>query len=82
MVILNTGTDREVAVRVALQSEALGREFFDSYESLDEIVAAVRRLVESSAEQTSEDGMERIVAVAIVPKASYGDESGYGFGLE
>ncbi len=82
MVTLNTGTDREVAVRGALESEALGREFFDNYDSLDEIVAAVRRLVESSAERTSEHGMERVVAVAIVPKTSYGDESGYGFGLE
>jgi hypothetical protein len=79
MLILNEKTDDEVALRVVLESELFGRDYFDDYETLDEMLVAVKNIVESSANQ--KDGIERTVAIAVVPKQHYGDPSGYGYGL-
>ena len=81
MVVLNEGRDNEVALRVVLESDPHGREYFDNYDNPDEILQAVARLVKSSASEASQDGIERVVSVAIVPKTQFNDESGYGFGL-
>ena len=45
----------EVTIRVFLESETYGREFFDNYDSLDECVQAVARLVESAVKRTQQD---------------------------
>lgn len=85
MVILNKGTPDEVTLRVVLESELHGREYFDHYESLAELLAGHRRLVKRAAKEASKDSIERIVAIAIVPADFYGgddDESGYGYGLD
>lgn len=79
MLVLNQNTDAEVALRVVLESELFGRDYFDDYETLDQMLVAVKNLVESSANQ--KDGVERTVAIAVVPKQLYGDPSGYGYGL-
>lgn len=81
MVILNEGRANEVALRVVLESDASGREYFDDYDTTKEIVKALGRLVNSASKEAAHDGIERIVALAIVPKANYGDPVGYGFGL-
>ena len=85
MVILKQGTPDEVTLRVVLESELHGREYFDHYDTLSELLAGHRRLVKRTAQEASKDSIERIVAVAIVPADYYGgddDESGYGFGLD
>lgn len=82
MLTLNRGTKNEVTLRVVLESDECGREYFDSYDSLDEMVEAVKRLVQSTADHAADDGIERLVGIAVVPKSEYGSEEGYGFGLE
>ena len=82
MLTLNAETDNEVTLRVVLESEECGREYFDSYDGLDEMLEAVKRLVESSADCAADDGIERLVGIAVVPKSEYGNESGYGFDLD
>jgi hypothetical protein len=81
MVVLNQGKTTEVTLRVVLESSFHGREYFDDYDNTREIIEAVKRLVKSACDETANDGIERTVSVAIVPKANYGDESGYGFGI-
>lgn len=85
MVILNQSTPDEVTLRLVLESEIHGREYFDHYGTMTELLAGLRRLLKRAAKEASKDGIERIVAVAVVPADFYGgddDESGYGFGLD
>lgn len=82
MVILNQAKTSEVTLRVVLESEIHGREYFDHYDDMTEIIEAVRALVKSASDEAAHDGIERAVAVAIIPKVNYGDHDGYGFGLE
>lgn len=82
MLKLNAGTTNEVTLRVVLESDECGREYFDNYDSIDEMVDAVRRLAESSADCAADDGIERLVGIAVVPKSEYDTDAGYGFGLE
>ena len=82
MPTINAGTKNEVTLRVVLESEECGREYFDSHGSIDEMLDAVKRLVESSTGCAADDGIERLVGIAVVPKSEYGNESGYGFDLE
>jgi hypothetical protein len=84
MVVLNKGTSDEITLRVVLESEIHGREYFDDFNTLAELFAGHRRLAKQAVKQAAKDGIERIVAVAVVPADFYGgddDESGYGFGL-
>ncbi|MCH7689278.1 MAG: hypothetical protein IH899_21825 [Planctomycetes bacterium] len=82
MLTINAGTKNEVTLRVVLESEECGREYFDGHDSIDDMLAAVRRLAESSADCAADDGVERVVGIAVVPKSEYGNESGYGFDLD
>ena len=82
MLTINAGTKNEVTLRVVLESEECGREYFDGHDSIDDMLAAVRRLAESSSECAADDGVERVVGIAVVPKTMYGYESGYGFDLD
>lgn len=82
MLTLNGGTTNEVTLRVVLESEECGREYFDHFDSLDEMVDAVRRLVESSVGCAKDDGIERLVGIAVVPKSEYENDAGYGVGLD
>lgn len=85
MVILKQGTPDEVTLRLVLESELHGREYFDHYDTMPELLVGLRRLLKRAAKEASKDSIERIVAVAVVPADSYGgddDESGYGFGLD
>ena len=85
MVILNQGTPDEVTLRVVLESDVHGREYFDHFGTMAELAAGLSRLVKRAAKEASKDFIERIVAVAVVPADSYGgdvDESGYGIGLD
>ncbi len=81
MVVLNEGKSTELTLRVVLESDVHGREYFDGYDKTREIIETVERLVKSACDEAANDGIERTVSIAIVPKANYGDESGYGFGL-
>jgi hypothetical protein len=81
MVILNEGQTSEFSLRLVLESEVHGREYFDSCADTAEILEAVNRLVRSASEETTRDGVERVVSVAIVPKSNYGDECSYGAGI-
>lgn len=60
-------------LRVILDSEPYGRECFDQYETLDEMLAAVKRLVEQSQSQFAVDGIERTVGIAVVPQSNSDD---------
>lgn len=82
MLTINKGKDNEVTLRVYLESDFYGREYFDSYDSLRECIAAVARLVRSSLQQTQKDGIARQVGIAVVPPSEYGSEVGFGFGIE
>ncbi len=82
MIMLNQAKSSEVTLRVVLESEIHGREYFDNYDNMTEVVEAVSALVKSASDEAGLDGIERAVTVAIVPKINYGDENGYGFGLE
>jgi hypothetical protein len=82
MLTVKTGKKNEVDVRVFLESDLYGREFFDGYESLGECAEAVARLVGSSLKQTQQDGIARQVGIAIVPRAEYGSTDGYGDGID
>lgn len=82
MLTINTGTENEVTLRVVLESEQCGREYFDSADDFDEMLEAVKRLVEGSSECATDDGIERLVGIAVVPKSEYGNESSYGFDLD
>ena len=75
--ILKQDTPNETTLRVVLESDQHGREYFDHYESLDEMLEGIRRMVESSLP----DGVERLIGIAVVPRQHNGDESGYGYGL-
>jgi hypothetical protein len=77
--ILNEGTENEVTLRVVLSSDLHGNEYFDHHDSLDEALAAVKEIVESSIKQN--DGVERIIGITVVPKSAYGAEDGFGYGL-
>lgn len=82
VVILNEGKITEVRLRVVLESDAYGREYFDDYDNIGEIMDAVERLVKSAGDEAANDRIERTVSIAIIPKARYGDQTGHGFGLE
>ena len=82
MVVLNPGTDQEVTLRLVLESDVHGREVFDHYANIAELMAGHRRLVQRAAQQTAADGIERLVAVAIVPVNAYGFEDRSGDGLK
>jgi len=81
MVVLNQGKASELTLRMVLESELHGREYFDNHDSLSEMVEALGRLVENASDEAARDGIERAVSIAVVPKTNYGDDSGYGFGL-
>ena len=74
--IVNEGKRNEVAVRVVLESEVFGREYFD-YGSLERCMGGLIRIVQDAIECAAEDGVERVVGIAIIPRSEYGDESGY-----
>src|SRR5437867_4218077 len=81
MVILNENTENEISLRVVLESERYGREYFDHADDIKELLDIVERLVKDCLEAAGDDHIERTVAIAIVPKSNYGDECGYGFDL-
>lgn len=72
----------EIAVRVYLESDAFGREFFDDYDNLDDCATAVARLTASALKETQADGVARRVGIAVVPEAEYGEPGGYGDGID
>ena len=74
--IVNQGTEKEVAVRVVLESDEFGREYFD-YGSLDRCLGGLVRVVNKSIKCAGQDGVQRVVGIAIVPRECYGDEAGY-----
>lgn len=81
-IVLHEDQATERTLRVFLESEPHGREFFDGYDTIEELVGAVKRLTLRADAETEKDGVERIVGIAIVPKCEYGSEDGYGHGLE
>jgi hypothetical protein len=81
MVILNQAKTSELTLRLVLESEIYGREYFDNYDNMTEVIEAVSALVKSASDEAALDGIERAVTVAIVPKVNYGDDNGHGFGL-
>lgn len=82
MVVINQGEENEVSMRLVLESEPHGREYFDHHDTLAELFESLKRLVTDSASAAADDGIERLVGVAVVPKSAYGSESGYGYGLD
>lgn len=82
MLTFKAGKKNEIAVRVYLESDVHGREFFDEYGSLDECAEAIGRLTASAIEETQRDGVPRQVGIAVVPEADYGEPDGYGFGID
>ena len=75
---LNPGTINEIALRVVLESDCHGREFFDHHESLDEMLDTIKQIINSAVL----DPCERMAGIAVVPVSEYGSDDGYGFGLE
>jgi hypothetical protein len=79
MLTFNSGKKNEVAVRVFIESEPFGREYFDEYESLDDCAAAVARLTGTCIREAEIDGVARQIGIAVVPRSEYGSEDGYGY---
>ena len=52
---------------VILESEPYGRETFDHYSDLDEMLEAVERMVQTSLDNTAADGIARTVGITIIP---------------
>ena len=77
-VTLNQGAFNEITLRLVLQSDDYGREYFDHHDTVDEMLESIRNLIDLAAQ----DGGERMVGIAVVPVSEYGSEEGYGFGLE
>ena len=82
MLKIKNGKRNEITVRVFIESDLYGREFFDSYETVEECAAAVARLTASALQETQKDGVARQVGIALVPRAEYGSADAYGEGLE
>lgn len=57
---------REVTLRVFLESELYGCECFD-YNTLQDKLDAVARLVAAAVTEASQDGLERKVGILITP---------------
>ena len=77
-VTLNKGKSNEITLRLVIQSDEYGREFFDHHDTIDEMLTSIRNVINLAAE----DGGERLVGIAVVPVSDYGSEEGYGFGLK
>jgi hypothetical protein len=73
---------RELALRLVLESDPHGRKYFDHHESLDDMLAVLRQLLDQAIAAAADDRTERLVGVAVVPHENYGGEDGYGHGLE
>jgi hypothetical protein len=82
MLTRDAGQPRELALRLVLESDLHGREYFDHLESLDDMLAALRQVLEETIAIAAADRVERLVGVAVVPRENYGSEDGYGYGLE
>lgn len=84
MLEIKKGKKSEIAVRVYLESDEYGREFFDGYDSVEECAAAVAvaRLTTSAIKETLRDGVARQVGIALVPRSEYGQPDGYGDGID
>ena len=82
MLKFKVGRKNEIAVRVFIESNLYGREYFDAHDSLEDCAAAIARLTASALQETQVDGVARQVGIAIVPKSEYGWSDGYGEGLE
>jgi hypothetical protein len=82
MLTFKKGMKNEITVRVYLESDEYGREFFDGYDSVKECAAAVARLTTSAIEETLRDGVVRQVGIALVPPSEYGEPGGYGEDIE
>jgi hypothetical protein len=67
--VSRTGLPRAPAPKlcVILESSRHGRECFDHYADVHEMLVAVYRLLESSMECFARDGIERTVGIAILP---------------
>ena len=77
-VTFNQGEFNEITLRLVLQSDDYGREYFDHHDTVDEMFESIRNVIDLAAQ----DGCERLVGIAVVPFGEYGSEAGYGFGLE
>lgn len=82
MLTFKTAKQNEIAVRVYLESDLHGREYFDGYDDIKECAAAVARLTASAIEETLKDRQGRQIGIAVVPKAEYGLPDGYGDGID
>jgi hypothetical protein len=65
MLTLFAGTVHEATVRVFLESKVHGREYFDSYDSLDECLAAVAQLAHAAL--IERDRFSRRIGLVLVP---------------
>src|SRR4051812_47557002 len=79
--IVNKSKSNEVSLRLVLESEPAGREYFDQHKTLDELFQAHRELTKEALKATKKDCRQRLVLIAIVPKADYGEDADYGYGL-
>lgn len=60
-------------LRLFLESEPHGREYFEHYETRDKTLAAAKRLVDESIHQFGSDGIARTVGIAIIPASDSED---------
>jgi hypothetical protein len=82
MLTIKKGKKNEVTVRVFIESDLYGREYFDAHDSLNECAAAVARLVTAAVKEAQVDGTARQVGIALVPRSEYGSPDGYGEGID
>ena len=70
MVTVHEGTDREIALRLIMDSEGCSREYFDDYDTVEAMSEAASRLTILAMQQTGKDGLERVIGFAVVPHRS------------
>jgi len=65
MLVLDKDTPDEVALRLVLESDEHGREYFDHYDTLLEMFQGLGNIV-----RNTDNSVERMIGIAVVPKRS------------
>jgi hypothetical protein len=65
MVVPSEDEGHDLDLRLLLESDVHGREYFDGYDSMKELLEGFKRLVQRACQQTLVDGVGRVVAIEI-----------------
>ena len=81
MYIHNEGTEQEISIRLCMESSDNGREYFDDYDTLEEMSEEASEITAKAMVKSAEDGVERMIGFVIIHKSRYGKD-GHGKDIE